>query len=128
MGLWNVLTAAGASWVFGVIWYRVMSSHRSSASYGGGRPVGIDRVTILIASALVLVIVAGFLRHLFFVSGLTSSVPLGLVAGMGVGLFFIAPWIWLTNLADGRPFGLVVIDGGFATLATAIMGALLVAF
>lgn len=59
---------------------------------------------------------------------LPSNVPLGPVAGMGVGLFFVAPWIWMTNFVDGRSSRLVLIDGGFATIATSIMGALLDAF
>lgn len=127
MGLWNVLAAAAAAWGFGVIWYRALSPRRAAAG-GRGLPVDAGHLAPAIVSALVMVLVAGFLRHIFFVSGLTSNVPLGLIAGMGVGLFFIAPWQWMTNLADRRPIRLVLIDGGFATIATAIMGALLVAF
>lgn len=128
MGLWNVIAAAAAAWIVGVIWYRAMGPRRAALAEGDHQPVTIEGIAPLIVSALVTVLVAGFLRHIFYVSGLTSNVPLGFVAGMGVGLFFIAPWIWMTNLADRRPYQLVLIDGGFATIATAIMGALLVAF
>ncbi|MEC7762045.1 MAG: DUF1761 domain-containing protein [Pseudomonadota bacterium] len=132
MTVWNVLAAAAASWVFGLIWYRAFAERRAplakTAASATGKPVGVASLGIAILSALVLIVAAGFLRHIYYVSGLTSGVPLGLVAGMGVGLYFIAPWMWMTHLADGRPFRLTLIDGGFATLATAIMGALLVAF
>lgn len=127
MGFWNVLAAGAAAWLFGVIWFRALSGPRAVAG-GRGRPVDSSRPGPAIVSAFVMVLVAGFLRHIFYVSGLTANLPLGLIAGLGIGLFFIAPWLWMTNLADERPFRLVLIDGGFATLATAIMGALLVAF
>lgn len=124
MGLWNVIAAAAVAWIAGVLWYRRFALHRTV-----GAPVTQERLPLLAGVAfVVLVLVAGFLRHIFFVSGLTSNLGLGFVAGMGIGLFFIAPWLCLMNLADGRPLRIALIDGGYATLATALMGALLIAF
>jgi hypothetical protein len=132
MGLWNVVAAAAASWVFGMIWYRALSGPWIGAAGLSGkanawRGYRSDLLPVIL-SALTMIVVAGFMRHVFFVSGLTENVPLGLVAGMGVGLFFIAPWTMLDNFRAGRPLRLTLIDGGYATFGCAIMGALLVAY
>ena len=64
------------------------------------------------------------MRHVFSLSGI-DGLGLGLMAGVGIGLFFITPWIALNNLYGMRPVALTVIDGGYATLACTIMGAVL---
>ncbi|WP_108258106.1 DUF1761 family protein [Mangrovicoccus ximenensis] len=61
-------------------------------------------------------------------SGLTSNLALGSVAGLEGGLFFVVPWLRMLALAERRSLQLVLLDGGYAALATALMGALLVAF
>lgn len=68
-----------------------------------------------------LILVAECLGHSFFVSGLLSIAPRGIVAGAGVGTFCLAPSLGLLNLLDlldrRRPVALTVIDGGFALIA-----------
>ena len=78
-------------------------------------------------SALAMVIVAGFMRHIFATSGITS-VGAGALSGLGVGLFFISPWIMINNAYPGRPFKLTLIDSGYATFGCAIMGLVLTLF
>lgn len=132
MGLMNVLAAAAASWLVGVIWYARSGRSLRLATAPDHRPTegakSLIGAPLLLLSAAVMVLVAGFMRHIFFVSGLTTGVSLGLVAGMGIGLFFIAPWMVLCNAAAGRPLKVAMIDGGFASIGCAVMGALLVAF
>lgn len=125
MGFWNVIAAGGAAWLAGLVYYARLGDVRASLA-GVQNPA--SGLPLWIGGLAVLILVAGFLRHIFFVSGLTSNVPLGAVAGSGVGLFFIAPWIGLMNFADRRPFSLTLLDGAYATLASGIMGGLLVAF
>ncbi|GFZ96813.1 MAG: DUF1761 domain-containing protein [Rhodobacteraceae bacterium] len=125
MSFANVILAGVAAWASGLAWYAWFGPRRRTLA--GTRPNRTGAV-LLVATLGAMILIAGFLRHIFFVSGLTSNLPLGLVAGMGVGLFFIAPFLWVQNLAEGRPLGLTAIDGGYAIVATAIMGALLVAF
>ena len=69
-------------------------------------------------------LVAGMMRHVFALSGI-DSIFAGLVAGLGIGLFFITPWIALNNLYSQRPVTLTLIDGGYAALGCAAMGAVL---
>ena len=53
---------------------------------------------------------------------------MGLLAGLGVGLFFIAPWVAINNAYGQRPIALTVIDGGYAVLACSLMGLVLTLF
>lgn len=125
MEFWNVIAAGGAAWLPGLLFHARGGAWRAALT-GTRKPR--PRLPLMIGSLAGLILVAGFLRHVFFVSGLISNVILGAVAGLGVGLFFIAPWLWILNLAEGRSFRLTMLDGGYASLATGLMSALLLAF
>ncbi len=49
----------------------------------------------------------------------------GLLSGLGVGLFFIAPWLAMSYAYAMRPRMLVLIDGGYAVLGCAAIGLVL---
>jgi hypothetical protein len=72
-------------------------------------------------------IVAGMMHHVFSLSRI-ETLGAGFLAGLGIGLFFITPWIALNNLYSMRPRMLTIIDGGYAALACAIMGLILTLF
>lgn len=78
-------------------------------------------------SAIAMVLVAGMMGHIIAQAGI-HTVPKGLMIGGGIGLFMISPWIMINNAYGMRPFKLTLIDGGYATLGTAIIGAVLVMF
>ena len=103
MGFGNVIAAAVAAWAVGLVWYARFGVARRALFAGATRAPG---VLLPLAALAVSILMAGFLRHIFFVSGLTSNLPLGLVAGLGVRLFFIAPSLWVLNLAERRPIRL----------------------
>ena len=128
MGLLSVLAAAAASWVFGAIWYMALAKPWMAAAGvkvgPDGKPQGKGSPLPFILSAVAMILVAGMMRHVFALSGI-SGVDKGLVAGLGVGLFFISPWIMINNAYPGRPFKLTLIDGGYATFGCAIIGAVL---
>jgi len=130
MEILNVIVAAVAAWVFGAIWY--MSLARPWMAAAGikagedGKPEG-DAVLPYILSIVAMLIVAGMMRHMFAMSGI-ATVGAGLVGGLGVGLFFISPWIMINNAYGMRPFKLTMIDGGYATFGCAVMGAVLALF
>ena len=73
---------------------------------------------------IAMLLVAGMLRHVFSLSGIDTLAE-GLVSGLGVGLFFISPWVMINNAYGMRPFKLTLIDGGYATFGCAIMGGVL---
>lgn len=126
-----VLAAAGASWMFGALWYGLLAKPWMAASGvevgADGRPVGSKQAAPYIISLVCAVLVAGMLRHIFVLSGITTPVS-GLVSGFGAGLFIATPWIATNYGFSGRPMMLTVIDGGYATIGCALMGLVLTLF
>ena len=128
MGILAVLVAAAAGFAVGAAWYMGLSRPWIAAvgieTDGTGRPKGNGSATPFILSAIAMILVAGMMRHTFVTSGI-DTVGAGFVGGLGIGLFFISPWIMINNAYPGRPFKLTLIDGGYATLGCAVMGAVL---
>ena len=129
MGILAVLAAAVAAWVVGALWYMALAKPWMAASGvrvgSDGRPEGGALPYIL--SFVAMVLVAGMMRHVFALSAVDTW-DKGLVSGLGVGLFFISPWIMINNAYAGNPFRLTLIDGGYAVLGCAVIGTVLVLF
>lgn len=129
MGVLSVLAAAAAAWVLGAVWYVALSKPWLAVSGAqvdsSGRPLG--GATPFVLSAVAMVLVAGMMRHTFGMAGV-DTVAKGLVSGLGVGAFFVAPWIAINNAYPARPFLLTLIDGGYAILGCALMGLVLMLF
>ncbi len=127
----NVLAAAFGAFALGSVWYMVLAEPWMQASGvprgPDGKPEGGMTPGIFAMSFVLQLVVAGMMRHVFALSGIDTP-GAGLVAGIGVGLFFISPWIALNNLYAMRPFRLSLIDGGYATVACAAMGLILTLF
>ena len=117
MEIFNVLAAASASFVFGVVWYMVLSDPWMTASGvardADGKPLNSSNPRPYILSAISAIVVAGMMRHVLAASGVTS-IPSGAIAGFGIGAFLIVPWMMMNNEFAGKPFQLTVIDGGYA--------------
>lgn len=131
MEILNVLAAAAASWVFGAIWYMALSKPWMKAANipmsPEGKPMGNGSPLPFVLSAITMVIVAGFMRHVFAGSGITT-IGAGTLSGAGIGLFFIAPWTMINNAYGMRPFTLTLIDGGYSTIGCALIGLILTLF
>lgn len=130
MGILAVLAAALASYAFGAVWYMVNAKSWMAAAGieqdENGRPKNESAMPYII-SAICAIVVAGMMRHTFAMAGI-DSVGKGLVAGLGIGLFFSAPWI-ITNYAySSRPRTLTMIDVGYAVIGSTIMGTVLTLF
>ena len=122
-----VIIAAAAGFAFGAIWYTLLQRPWTEASGievdATGKPVNFS-VTPFILSGIAMLLVAGMMRHSFALSGIDTAMK-GLVSGLGIGLFFISPWIMINNGYGRRPFKLTLIDGGYATFGCAIIGLVL---
>ena len=131
MGFISVIVAAIAGWAFGAAWYMSLSKPWMEASGievgEDGKPANSSDPTPYILSMIAMIIVAGMMRHTFALSGI-ETIGKGLLSGLGIGLFFITPWIMINNAYGGRPIKLTVIDGGYATFGCAVMGAVLTLF
>lgn len=130
MAFLSVIIAALAAWMFGAAWYMSLSKPWIEASGiktgEDGKPEGNSPMPYIL-SAIAMVIVSGMMRHTFASSGI-DTIGKGLITGLGIGLFFIAPWIMINNAYGGRPFKLTLIDGGYATFGCAVIGLVLQLF
>lgn len=128
MAVLTVLIAAASSWFLGAAYYMALA--RQWVRVSGvpvdrtGRPKGGARPAPFILSALCMIVVAGMMRHVLAMSGVTT-LGAGLVSGAGIGLFFIAPWIAINNAYAMRPTLLTLIDGGYAVAGCTLMGAVI---
>jgi hypothetical protein len=127
MGFLDVVLAAAAGFVFGAVWYGVLSKPWMAAAGietgPDGKPAGGSAMPYVMA-VIAMLLVAGMMRHTFALSGIDTAGK-GLIAGLGIGLFFISPWIMINNGYGGRPFKLTLIDGGYATFGCAVIGLVL---
>ena len=127
MEIISVIAAAVAGFAFGAAWYMALSKQWVAASGievdENGQPANQSKTPFILAGVAML-LVAGMMRHTFAMSGI-DTLAAGLVGGLGVGLFFISPWIMINNAYGDRPFNLTLIDGGYATFGCAVMGAIL---
>ncbi|MGH1412530.1 MAG: DUF1761 domain-containing protein [Pelagimonas sp.] len=127
----NVLVAAVASFAVGAAYYMKLSKPWMDASGvergDDGQPANAANPMLYVSTFLLQLIVAGMMRHVFELANI-DTLGKGLVAGLGIGLFFISPWIGINNAYVGRPIKLTLIDGGYATIACAVMGLVLTLF
>ena len=93
----------------------------------GGKPEGGMNPLVFAMSFVMQLLVAGMMRHVFALAGI-GTLGAGLVAGAGVCLFFIVPWMAMNNGYGMRPPALTLIDGGYAVIGTALMGLVLTLF
>ena len=126
----SVLAAAAGAYAFGAFWYMINGR-------AWMRATGITRDQIeggaaksplpYAISAVMVILVAGMMRHILAMSGI-ESVSKGFLAGLGIGLFVVAPWI-VTNYAYAmRPRVLTLIDGAFAVAGCTLIGTILTLF
>ena len=127
----SVIAAAVANFAFGAVWYMVLAKPWMAASGvevgENGQPANQSDPIPYITSFIAAVLVAGMMRHVFALSGI-DTLGKGLLSGLGVGLFFVTPWIATFYGFGGRPRKLLLIDGGYATFGSAVIGGVLMLF
>ncbi len=131
MEILNVIVAALAAFAFGAVWYMSMSKAWIAAAEvpvdANGRPQGNGSMMPFVVGLLAMVLVAGMMRHVFAMSGLTT-VGDGVMGGVGIGAFLITPWVAMNYAFAMRKPSLAVIDGVNSVVGCTIMGAVLNAF
>jgi hypothetical protein len=128
MEILNVLVATIGAFAFGAVWYTTMSKPwMDSAGIecgADGKPVTQGGMAPFVIGFTAMVIVAGMMRHVLAGSGVVT-VSGGIVSGLGIGAFFIVPWVAMNYAFAGRPLQLTAIDGVNSIVGCAIMGAIL---
>lgn len=129
MSFLSVILAAVANFAFGAIWYMSLAKPWMAASGvevgEDGRPANNADPIPFITSFVAAVLVAGMMRHVFALSAI-DSFGKGALAGFGIGLFLVTPWIATFYGFGGKPRNLLLIDGGYATIGCTVMGAVLI--
>ena len=128
MSFLSVILAAVANFAFGAIWYMSLAKPWMAASGveegKDGQPANNADPIPYITSFVAAVLVAGMIRHVFALSAI-DSFGKGALAGFGIGLFLVTPWIATFYGFGGKPRNLLLIDGGYATIGCTVMGAVL---
>ena len=128
MEILNVIAAALAAFAFGAVWYMSMSKAWIAAAEvpvdANGKPQGNGSVMPFVVGLVAMVIVAGMMRHVFAMSGLTTIIG-GVKGGAGIGAFLITPWVAMNYAFGMRKPALTLIDGVNSVVGCTIMGAVL---
>jgi len=128
MGVVAVLVAALAGFAMGAVWYMVLSKPWMKAAGipmdENGKPQGNMSATPFVIAGVCMILVAGMMRHIFSMAGIDSA-GAGLIAGLGVGAFFITPWVAMNYGYAKRPVNLTVLDGGYSILGPGVIGLVL---
>lgn len=127
----NVIAAALGAFAFGAVWYMSMSGPWIRASGvpvdAAGKPKGNGGAVPFVVGVVAMLVVAGMMRHIFAASGVATP-GAGIVAGAGIGAFFITPWVAMNYAFAMRPAALTAIDGVNSIVGCAIMGLILTLF
>ena len=131
MEIVNVLVAAAGAFAFGAVWYMSMGKAWMAAAGiepgPDGRPANGSSPMPFVVGIVAMIVVAGMMRHIFAMAGI-DTVGKGLVAGLGIGAFFISPWVAMNYAFAMRAGKLTVIDSVNAIVGCGIMGAILMLF
>ena len=123
----GVLVAALAAFAFGALWYTALSKAwlraAGIACDAAGKPLKTSASPFVI-SAVSLVLIAGMMRHVMTMSGLSTPLD-GLMVGFGLGALCVLPWLVTCYAYAQRPKILWVIDGAYVVLGTTIVGVVL---
>lgn len=125
-----IIVAAAVAFFFGALWYMALAKPWMAAAQirvdENGRPLNKSALPYIMAG-IAMILVAGMMRHTFALSGI-ETLGKGMMSGLGIGLFFISPWIMINNAYGDRPFKLTLIDSGYAVIGCALIGSVLTLF
>lgn len=128
MGLLAVIAAAVAGFAMGAVWYMTLAAPwmKAAGIEAGedGRPAQSGGAMPFVISGICMVLVAGMMRHMLAMTGIDGPAK-SLVAGLGVGAFFIAPWVAMNYAYAMRDRKLALIDGGYAVTGCGVIGLVL---
>lgn len=128
MGILSVLVAAIAGFAMGAAWYMALANPWMDAAGiergPDGRPQGNRSPLPFIISFVAMILVAGMMRHVFEMAAITGAGK-GLLSGLGVGAFFITPWVAMNYAYANRPAKLTLLDGGYSILGPGVIGLVL---
>lgn len=131
MPILPVVVAGLAGWAFGAIWYSIFAKPWIPASGvrtdADGKPANRTSPAPYVISIVSALIVAATMYYAFAMLEITT-VAKGFTSGLGIGACFAAPWLATNYGFAGRPMRLILIDAGYATFGSAVIGAVIPIF
>ncbi len=128
MGILSVVVAALAGFAVGAAWYMALSRPWMEAAGlprgADGRPANGSGPMPFAVALLAMLLVAGMMRHMLVTGGIEGPGK-SLLSGLGVGAFFVAPWLAMDYAYAMRDRRLMLIDGGYAVMGCGAIGLVL---
>ena len=121
-----ILAAGVAGWIFGAIWYGVLSKPYQRALGLNPDDCKDKKMPLLpmIVSFLAALVMSAVLYQLLVNLGVLGVWP-AMVAGFTVGVGFVLTSVLVNNLFQQKSFALTVIDGGHWVLALVVEAAVI---
>jgi len=120
-----VLAAATSAFVIGGLWYSPLMFHRTWAAVNGLTGADLEGgAARIFAVSFALELIMAF-NLAAFLGAPDTTVAWGATAGALAGLGWVAPAIGVVALFERRSITYVAINGGYAAVSLAVMGAIL---
>ena len=121
-----VVLAALSAFLLGGLWYSLLFAKPWAALTGQSEEIlKSGNKAIIFGGAFLLNLVAAYVLAMFVGR---MGVPFGAMAGLSVGLCWVAVSLGINYLFERRPLGLWLINGGYFTIQYTAMGAIIGAF
>ncbi|MBV9882102.1 MAG: DUF1761 domain-containing protein [Sphingomonadaceae bacterium] len=118
-----VLLAALSAFLLGGLWYSLLFARPWAALTGQSEEkLKSGNPAIVFGGAFLLNLVAAYVLAMF-VGG--TGLKFSALAGLAVGLCWVATAVGVAYLFERRPLGLWLINGGYVTLQYTAMGAII---
>lgn len=131
---WAILAAAAASFIFGGVWYSVLSKPWLAALgktdaelKAGARPLPMLFGITFVAASVMAWVLAGLMLHLAK-AGVPATLRNGVLTGLFCWLGFVATTLVTNHGYQGASWRLTIIDGSYWLGVLLIEGAIVGAF
>src|SRR3981081_3994849 len=125
LNLWAVLVAAISAFVLGGLWYAPFlfgGVGKEANGVGADEPPAANAKIFILSFVLSLVMA---LNLAMFLNDPKTNLAWGATAGFLAGFGWVAMGIGIVSLFERRPWGYVLGNGGYLTVALVVMGAIL---
>ena len=126
INVWAVLAAAAANFVIGGTWYSPALFGKFWMRVNGFTPADLERgspAVIFGASFVFCLVMAANLAA--FLADPSTTVGFAVAAGVAAGLGWAALGLAVIALFERRPWGYILVNGGYLTVSFAAMGLIL---
>jgi hypothetical protein len=119
-----VALAALSAFLIGGLWYSLLFAKTWAALTGQSEEkLKSGNPAIIFGGAFLLNLIAAFVLAMFIGQG--GGVRFGALAGLSVGLCWVATSLGVNYLFERRPLGLWMINGGYCAVQFTAMGAII---